>query len=154
MNYAIQDFYPEDFAWCFGCGRLNETGYQFKTRQQGDGTVTRFSPAEKHTALPGFVYGGLIASIIDCHSTGSAAIFSLVAEGAEIGAGPAPRFVTAHLEVDYLRPTPLEALEVTGKKVEISERKVIVHSKLIAGSEVTAKGQAVLVKVPAGFAPK
>lgn len=152
MEHAIQDFYPDDFAWCFGCGRLNEAGYQFKTRHHEDGTVTRFSPSADHTALPGFVYGGLIASIIDCHSTGSAAIFSLVADGVEVGAGIAPRFVTAHLDVDYVKPTPLEAIEVTGRMVEIGERKVIVDSELIAGLEVTARGHAVLVKVPAGFA--
>lgn len=151
MNQAIQDFYPEDFAWCFGCGRLNAAGHQFKTRPHGSGTLTEFSPEPEHTALPGFVYGGLIASLIDCHSTGSAAIFALADEGLEVGAGIAPRFVTAHLEVDYLRPTPLDPLEVTGRMVEIGERKVIVHSELVAGFEVTAKGQAVLVKVPAGF---
>lgn len=151
MSNAIQDFYPDDFAWCFGCGRLNDSGHQFKTRLLGDETVTEFSPSEEHTALPGFVYGGLVASVIDCHSTGSAAIFALGAQGQLIGDGEAPRFVTAHLDVDYLRPTPLGPLLVTGKMAEIGERKVVVDSELTAGGQITAKGHAVLVRVPAGF---
>jgi len=152
VSAAVQDYYPEDFSWCYGCGRLNRDGYQFKTRLIGDVTVTGFSPEAKHTALPGFVYGGLIASLIDCHSTGSAAIFALLDEGRSVGGGEAPRFVTAHLEVDYVKPTPLAPLRVTGTMVEVGERKVVVDSELIVAGKLTARGHAVLVKVPAGFA--
>ena len=69
--HAIQDEYPDDFAWCFGCGRLNEDGYHFRTGWQGEETVTYYEPSSKHIAIPGFVYGGLIASLVDCHGTGS-----------------------------------------------------------------------------------
>ena len=153
MTDAIQDHYPNDFARCYGCGRLNDVGYQFKTRLNGEHTVTEFAPSEHHMALPGFAYGGLVASVIDCHSTGSAAIFALRAEGIEVGDGEAPRYVTAHLAVDYVAPTPLEVLRVTGTLVEISGRKVVVDSELEAGGQVTARGHAVLVSVPEGFAP-
>ena len=151
MSDAIQDFYPDDFAWCYGCGRLNQDGHQFKTRLVGEETRTEFVPEDKHTALPGFVYGGLIASVVDCHSTGSAAIFALVAAGEEIGSSEAPRFVTAHLDVDYLKPTPLAPFHVTGTMVEIGERKVAVDSEVVSEGIVTAKGHAVLVHVPEGF---
>lgn len=152
MSDAIQDFYPDDLARCYGCGRLNESGYQIKTRAAEDGTVTEFIPDESHTALPGFVYGGLIASLIDCHSTGSAAIFASHDAGNEVGGGPAPRFVTARLEVDYLHPTPLEPLRITGSLVEIKGRKVVVDSEMSAGGRVTARGHAILVGVSEGFA--
>ena len=76
----------------------------------------------------------------------------MVAAGEEIGSGEAPRFVTAHLAVDYLKPTPLVPFQVVGKMVEIGERKVVVDSELTAGGAVTAKGHAVLVRVPEGFA--
>ncbi len=147
MSEPIQAFYPDDFAWCYGCGRLNAGGYHFETRLWGDGTVTEFSPAKEHTAVPGSVYGGLIASIIDCHSTGSAAIFALVERDEAIGSGPAPRFVTAHLEVDFLAPTPIEPLRVVGRLVEFTERKVLVDSELVVDGRVTARGHAVLVQL-------
>ena len=69
---AIQDDYPEDFAWCYGCGRLNKDGYHFRTYWNGDETETVYDPREEHIAIPGFVYGGLIGAIVDCHGTGSA----------------------------------------------------------------------------------
>lgn len=151
MTSAIQDFYPDDFARCFGCGKLNERGHQIKTRLDGEETVTEFLPEPYHTAIPGFVYGGLIASLIDCHSTGSAAIFAMVDGGQEVGSTTSPRFVTAHLEVDYLLPTPLEPVRITGTLVEIKGRKVVVDSELTAGGQVTATGHAVLVRVPEEF---
>ncbi len=64
---AVQDFYPDHLARCFGCGRLNEFGYRLRTRWDGDETVTRFTPAPYHTAVPGVVYGGLLACLVDCH---------------------------------------------------------------------------------------
>ena len=72
-NDAFQDHYPDELAHCYGCGRLNKHGYQLKTTWDGDETVTRFTPEPYHIAIPGYVYGGLIASIIDCHCTGTAA---------------------------------------------------------------------------------
>jgi acyl-coenzyme A thioesterase PaaI-like protein len=148
---AIQDTYPDDVAHCYGCGQLNEHGYQIKTRLHGEGTLTEFMPEPFHTAIPGFIYGGLIASLIDCHSTGSAAIFAMQEAGVEIGSQPSPRFLTAHLEVDYLEPTPLDRVALIGKAVEVKDRKVVVVTEFIASGEVTARGYAVLVKMPDGM---
>lgn len=147
---AIQDLYPEDFSHCYGCGRYNTAGYQIKTYLAGATTVTEFEPATYHTGGADYVYGGLIASVIDCHSTGSAALLWMSANGMEIGPGPAVRFVTAHLEVDYLAPTPLSPMHVTGSAEEIGERKVVVASNVVVDGNVTATGRAVLVKPPAG----
>ncbi|HEM61758.1 MAG TPA: PaaI family thioesterase, partial [Chloroflexi bacterium] len=70
---AFQDYYPDDLSHCYGCGRLNEYGHQIKSYWDGEETVCTFLPEPYHTAIPGFVYGGLIASLIDCHSTATAA---------------------------------------------------------------------------------
>lgn len=149
VSNAVQDFYPDDFAHCYGCGRLNASGLQLKTRWEGNETVARFTPRPEHVAIPGFVYGGLIASLIDCHAMGTAAAAVERAEGRDIGAGPAPRFVTASLRVDYLRPTPLgPALEVRARAVETGERKVVVHVTVSAAGAVTATGEVVAVRMP------
>ena len=147
---AVQDSYPDDVAHCYGCGRLNEVGHQIKTRSVDGGTVTEFTPEAFHMAIPGYTYGGLVASIIDCHSTGSAAIFAMQRDGIEVGSEPSPRFVTARLEVDYLLPTPLATMVLYGRLIEIKGRKVIVESDLSVGGTVTAKGSAVLVEIPEG----
>lgn len=151
---AFQDFYPEDVAHCYGCGRLNRHGHQIKSYWDGDETIARFTPLPHHTAIPGYVYGGLIASLIDCHGTGTAAAAAARIAGYELGMDPlpadgAPRFVTASLSVDYLRPTPLgPELVVRGKIKEASERKVIVEVALSAEGEVTARGTVVAVRMP------
>ncbi|MDQ7819774.1 MAG: PaaI family thioesterase [Armatimonadota bacterium] len=151
---AVQDYYPESFAHCYGCGRLNPHGYHLRTTWDGEETVTRFTPHPYHTALPGVVYGGVIASLVDCHGTGSAAAAALRAEGREIGQGPAPRFVTAALRVEFRRPTPLGVpLEARGRIREMAGRKVVVEVRVLAGGEVTATGEVVAVRVPDGPPP-
>jgi acyl-coenzyme A thioesterase PaaI-like protein len=151
---AIQDYYPEDVAHCYGCGRLNHYGHQLKSRWDGDETVARFVPQPYHTAIPGYVYGGLIASLIDCHGTGTAAAVAARMAGLELGresisTEQVPRFVTASLRVEYLRPTPLgPALEVRGTVKEATERKVVVDATVSADGEITARGTVVAVRMP------
>jgi acyl-coenzyme A thioesterase PaaI-like protein len=146
---AIQDDYPADVAHCYGCGRLNEHGHQLKTVWDGEETVSRFTPEPFHTAIPGYVYGGLIASLIDCHGTGTAAAVAQRAEGVEIGAGSAPRFVTASLKVEFLKPTPLgPELVVRGHAVERTERKVVVEATVSAAGDECAHGVVVAVRMP------
>mgnify|MGYP002390178689 FL=1 len=68
---------------------------------------------------------------------------------------PALRFVTASLQVDYLRPTPIDGpLELRGRIEEIKERKVVVTETLSAGGEICARGRVVAVLMPDGMAPK
>lgn len=151
---AVQDFYPDDFAHCYGCGRLNERGLQLKTRWDGDETVARYQPAPEHMALPGYVYGGLIASLIDCHAMGTAAAASLRAAGQEVGRVPSPRFVTAALRVDYLKPTPLgPELEIRARVRELTPRKVVIDSTVSANGVITARGEAVAVPMPSSMLP-
>jgi acyl-coenzyme A thioesterase PaaI-like protein len=152
---AIQDLYPEHLAHCYGCGRLNEHGHHIRTFQVGEQTVSEFTPLPSHIAVPGFVYGGVIASLIDCHSTATAAAAMAAASGDGAGHGaakPPPRFVTGSLHVDYLRPTPLgEPLVVRGQAREIKGRKVIVESTVYAGGVATARGEVVAVLMPDNF---
>jgi acyl-coenzyme A thioesterase PaaI-like protein len=146
---AFQDYYPDELSYCYGCGRLNEHGLQIKTGWDGDETVTRFQPRPYHIAIPGYVYGGLIASLIDCHATGTAAAAAYRAEGRAMDSEPPLRFVTASLHVDYLRPTPLGVpLEVRGRVKEIKGRKVVVEATLSADGQVCARGEVVAVQMP------
>ena len=146
---SFQEYYPDQLAYCYGCGHLNEQGHQIKSYWDGDETVTVFTPKPYHIAIPGYVYGGLLASLIDCHSTGTASAAMHREQGREMGTEPPLRFVTASLQVDYLRPTPLGVpLEVRGRAVEITDRKVVVEASLSAEGEVCVKGRVVTVLMP------
>ncbi len=145
----VQDYYPEDAAHCYGCGRLNEAGYQLKTEWEGHEAVTRFTPRPHHTSMPGFVYGGLIASLVDCHAMATAAADAEATAGRDVGERHAARFVTASLRVDYVRPTPLgPALELRGHVKERSDRKAIVTVSVTVSGQVTARGEVVAVRLP------
>lgn len=151
---AFQDHYPEEVSLCYGCGRLNEHGLQIKSHWDGDESVCVFQPKPYHTAIPGFVYGGLIASLIDCHSTGTAAAAMHKAQGGELGSGTLPRFVTGSLHVDYLKPTPIDApLEIRASVEEIKGRKVIVKSTLSSKGQVCARGDVTAVQMPENMMP-
>ncbi|WP_099157524.1 PaaI family thioesterase [Virgibacillus ndiopensis] len=150
---AIQDDYPDDFSWCYGCGKLNENGHHFRTGWSGDNTLTIYTPKDEHTALPGFIYGGLIASLIDCHGIGSASLVLHRKNGHEPGDGiEPPRFVTGSLHVDFIKPTPHGVpLKAVGTIEEIHPKKFKVLTDVFANDTVCAKAEVIAVVMPSTF---
>jgi acyl-coenzyme A thioesterase PaaI-like protein len=149
MSEAFQDHYADAFAHCYGCGRLNPEGYQLKSYWEGTESVCRFEPRPSHTGgFPEFVYGGLIASLVDCHSAATAAAARARADGHELGSRPLGRFVTATLKVDFVKPTPLRTICLRGRVVEMTARKVIVQTTVAVDGVTRATGEAVMVKLP------
>jgi len=148
----FQDYYPDHMAQCYGCGRLNEQGYQIKSvwdENNPDESIAYFTPKPHHTAIPGYVYGGLLASLIDCHGTGTAAAAAYREAGRAMDSEPALRFLTASLHVDYLKPTPLGVtLEIRGRVKEVKGRKVVIEEWIVADGVVTVRGEVVAVQVP------
>jgi len=146
---AFQDYYPDDFSHCYGCGRLNPHGHQIKSVWDEEESVAHFTPEPHHMAVPGFVYGGLIASLIDCHGTGTATAATYRQQGRPMDSNPPLRFVTASLNVDYLAPTPMGvALEIRGTVEEITEKKVVVAARVTAAGKTCARGRVVAVPIP------
>ena len=152
---AVQDYYPDDIAVCYGCGKLNEHGHQIKSYWEGEEAVCRFQPKPYHTAFPGYVYGGLIASLIDCHGTGTAAYAKALEQGKPLGSGNLQRFVTASLHVDYLAPTPIDkTMELRGRVKESKGRKMIISVSLTVEGKETARGELVTLQMPEDFLTK
>jgi acyl-coenzyme A thioesterase PaaI-like protein len=146
---AFQDYYEDKVSHCFGCGRLNDHGHKIKSYWDGEEAKCVFTPEPYHMAAPGYVYGGTIASLNDCHSTGTAAAAAYRAENRPMDSDPPLRFVTASLHVDYLKPTPLGVpLEVRARVEEIIGRKVVVVSTLSANGKICARGKVVAVTMP------
>lgn len=149
---AFQEYYPENVSHCYGCGQNNPHGHHIKTYWEGDESVTRYKPEPYYTSAPGYAYGGLIASLIDCHSTGTAAAAMFRSEGREMDTLPLFRFVTGSLHVDYLKPTPLtDLMEIRGRVKEIKGRKVVVETTVLVDGVITARGEVVAVQMPDSF---
>ena len=148
----IQNFYPGDTAVCYGCGRNNEHGLHIQTYWDGTEGICHFTPRPYHTAFPGVVYGGLLASVIDCHSIGTAIAAMYSAEQREPSTEPLITCVTGKLNVDYLKPTPTDTeLLLRTRIAELSERKAIVTCSVYAASQETvrARGSGCPGKIPA-----
>lgn len=151
---AFQTLYPAELSHCYGCGKLNQHGLQIKSYWEGEETIAEVQPEPFHIGMQGFVYGGLIASIIDCHSTATAAAASYRAENRAMDTKPVIHFVTGALHVDYLKPTPIGvALKIRSKIKEIKGRKTIITSTLSANGEICARGEVIAVQMPKEMIP-
>jgi len=98
--------------------------------------------------VPGHVFGGMVASLLDCHGTASAAAFAYREAGREMGDdGEFMRFVTASLKVEFLRPTPIGVeLEIRGRLRSIEGRKVQVSLSLSAEGRACATAEMLAVQ--------
>ena len=141
---AVQDTYGERFQHCWGCGPKNDLGLHLKTYPSVEGTscISRIKVDPQYTGgVPANLFGGMIAVIFDCHGTASAAWFSHHEKGLDLTAETViGRFITAHLEVDYLSPTPIDdEIIVTSTLEELGARKAIVNMEMTVAGKVRAK---------------
>ncbi|MFC1832682.1 PaaI family thioesterase [Thermodesulfobacteriota bacterium] len=148
-DMAFQDYYPDDYSHCYGCGRLNENGHQIKSFWDGDEGVCRIVPKIFYSGgMKDILYGGLIASLMDCHGAGTAAAAKARELNIEMEPGAMPRFVTASLKVDYLSPTPVgKEVELRARVEEIKKRKVTVSVTLSTDGSVHARGQLIMIQI-------
>lgn len=135
--------------YCWGCGIANPHGLHIKSTWDGEDAVCVWQPAPEHMAGPRQVLnGGIIATVIDCHSICTAVADAYRAEGRQVGSEPFIWLVTASLAVSYRKPAPLDRrLRVTGRITERTGRKTIVTATVFAGEEECATGEVVAVRV-------
>jgi len=133
---------------CFGCGPANERGLRIRSFEQDDGTVVAvWQPRPEHEAFDGFVNGGIIGTLLDCHSNWTAMAALMRVSGTD----ERPSTVTSELSVRFRRPTPSGSpLRVIGRVVELSADRATVESSIEAGGVTTAIGRATFVAVPEG----
>jgi acyl-coenzyme A thioesterase PaaI-like protein len=147
---SIQDQWPEAFKTCWGCGDRNQHGLRIKSYWDGDESVCEWQPEDYHIAFPGYLNGGIIATIIDCHCVNTANSAAYRAQGREIGTEPHLFFVTGSLHVDYLRPTPLSRpVTMRARIKEMGERKMVVTCSLYSGEQECARGETIAVRLNA-----
>lgn len=147
---AIQDTYGERFQHCWGCGPKNDDGLHLKSYPAGEECICTFTPEGAYTGgVPQNLFGGMIAMLFDCHGTASAAYFKHRDKGLELTKDTViGRFITAHLEIDFKKPVPMNSpVTIRATAEEIGERKVVVAMEMEAAEEVRAKAKMVAVAV-------
>lgn len=145
---ALQDVWPG--ATCYGCGPANPEGLRIKSYWSEDGSevVCRFEPQPRYNAgFPNVMYGGLVASLIDCHSIWTAIAWTYREEGRAHGSPPSISYVTGTLNVRFLRPTAIDRPVLLRARVtELQPRKALVECSLYSGDEETARGEVTAVR--------
>jgi hypothetical protein len=150
MVLALQDICMPN-GTCYGCGSANPDGLHIKSYWSDDGqfVVASFDPPTKYSS--GFkdaMYGGLVASLIDCHSNWTAMAFGYKAEGREPGTLPLVTSVTGSLGIKYLKPTPMtQTIHLKAWVEGEIGRKTRVLCELGTGDTVTALGDSIFVRI-------
>lgn len=133
---------------CFGCGSENPHGHQIKSYWDGETATLRWTPRPHHTAGPGMLYGGVIASLFDCHLAMAVVARVYEFEDREIGAEPRIHYVTANLNVDYVKPSPIEGpVDVTASVDAIEGRKAWASGSLSVRGIECARASALYIRV-------
>jgi acyl-coenzyme A thioesterase PaaI-like protein len=141
---TIQDHWPEEATFCWGCGKNNEHGLQLKSYWDDEETVATWEPKEHHLAFPGILNGGIIATLIDCHGTGTA---NAVAHK-NAGDDEHHMYVTSGISIKYLRPTPLNRpVEIRGRVIANDGRKITVACELLSDGEKCVEGEVYTARV-------
>ena len=144
---VLQDHILPFGQTCFGCGQGNDQGLRIQSRWEGEEGICRWTPQPWHHSAPGILAGGVIATLMDCHMGVTATVHAYRAAGRELGSAPPLLYVTANLHVDYLRPTPLGAVELRARVTSREGRKLHMACSLFAGEQETARGTALFVAV-------
>ena len=134
---------------CHGCGADNERGLRLKSYWDGDGAVAHWQAEPYHCGgTQGNLNGGIIASLIDCHSLNLAIAHAYRVAGRAIGSAPRIGYVTASLQVTYAKPTPIDQpIELRARITKLEQRKAWVNCTLSAAGEVRATGEVLGVRV-------
>lgn len=148
---AIQDRLPDNH--CYGCGPDNPAGMRIKSFYDGRISRCEYQPRPEQCAGPKqFVYGGTIASLIDCHCVGTSMAAHYVREGREVGEGEPIWCVTGRLSVNFLKPTPIDRpIRLEASLESISDRKATLRCRVFSGDIQTAEGEVIAIRVPADW---
>jgi|SRR3990170_4843884 len=149
MLENLQDRYGPD-SICFGCGPANAKGLRIKSRPAPDNPdelVCDWTPERHHEAFDGFLSGGIIGTLLDCHCNWTGAYHLMRRAGAD----HPPFTVTAEYAVKIRKPTPAHgAVHLRARVVESTDDRAVVEGTLAVGDVVTATCRGTFVAVRTG----
>jgi acyl-coenzyme A thioesterase PaaI-like protein len=153
MNERTDLSLQERFApagGCFGCGPANSNGLRIRSVPSvgdRDEIVADWTPSPHHEAFAGILNGGIIGTLLDCHSNWTAADHLMRRRGTD----RPPTTVTLDYAVRMRRPTPSTGpVHLAARVVESGDDRVTVEATLTAGDDVTATCRGTFVAVKPG----
>lgn len=132
---------------CFGCGPANPEGLRIRSVEREGELVAEWRAHARYEAWPGTLSGGIVGTLLDCHSNWAATLALMRASGADA----VPATVTARYEVSLLRPASTGGpITLRARVVERGEDRATVESTLEAGGEICARFRGTFVAVKPG----
>ena len=123
---------------CFGCGPGNPHGLKlrFKLDHTTGTTLAKVKLARRFEGPPGHIHGGIIATLLDEAMGKVNKIYEQIA-------------MTRHMEIDYLRPSPLgQTLTVTGRLVRREGRKLFMEGEIRnAAGDLLVRSKGLFVQI-------
>ena len=142
----FQDFMPDNV--CFGCGQDNHFGLKIKSYWEGEEAVCIWNSEEKYQGWKNVLNGGILASLIDCHTMGTAMAAAYKAEDRPMDTMPEYRYATGTITVKYLKPTSnLKPIELRAKVLEMKGKKVVMVCDAFSEGVRTATAEVIAIRV-------
>ena len=142
-NISLQEKYAPN-GICFGCGCKNQKGLQIKSYISSDLITASWNPQKHHEAFPGVLNGGIIGSLLDCHSNWAAAYHIMLSQNLN----QTPCTVTAEYSVKLKKPTPSNvSLNIIAKLSKIDGNKAWIDSEVVANNKTCATCTGLFVAV-------
>lgn len=143
---SLQEQYGPESV-CYGCGPANPRGLHVRSYPDGDEVVAEFQPQPHHHAFDSVLNGGIIGTLLDCHSNWAAAYHLMQRRGAD----KPPTTVTADYHVRMLQPTPTDApVLLRAQVIDSTDNRATVEASLESGGVVTATCRGTFVAVKPG----
>jgi acyl-coenzyme A thioesterase PaaI-like protein len=143
---SLQETYAPNNR-CYGCGPANEKGLRIRSFEEGDEMVCDWTPQPHHVAFEGIVNGGILGSLLDCHSNWTAAVHLMKKRGTP----ELPATVTSDFHVTLKRPTPMGVpLHLRAHVVESTDDRAVIDATVEANGKVTATCRGTFVAVKEG----
>ena len=140
-RHAASPTIDERANHCFGCGSANPQGLHlvFSTdtsNPEAPTTTARIQLTRAHEGPPGYIHGGIIATLLDEAMSKLNRPLNVLA-------------MTRHMEIDYLRPAPLhQPLVLVGRHIRREGRKLFHQAEIQRpDGTVLARGEGLFIVV-------
>lgn len=150
FSKAIQDYYPNNFANCFGCGRNNQHGLHTKTYwdPESETGICRFTPKAYHCGYKLVFHGGLVSSVMECNSVATAIAATYEAEDL-IPDQDYVFYVLGSINARFIRPVPIDSeVLVQTQVMSLEKKKAVCKVSVIANEIQCSSADTVVIRVP------
>ncbi len=132
---------------CFGCGQDNPYGLQIESHWEGDEVVCKWTPKEYMIGPPNYLYGGISASLIDCHSVNTALSYAHRKTGNDEKYDRSIQMVTGSMNLRYVKPVPMSEVELRATVEKVDGRKYFIKTKLKNNGVTCVEGEVVAIRL-------